>query len=687
MVQDAHKHKSSRKYNIPDNLEPEARNALKELINLYQDKNIVIRPFDKGVGFFLIYKQDYIDRTILLLSDTTTYEVVEQVDAANKTIAEITEWANKFKKEKGMTNKIIEWVIPDINKQKPGNIYLNFKAHKPPEFPGRLITTGCNSYIENLSAITAFELKKVDIPYNLIDTPHFLRKIDELNKTSKLVGKNIIHVSVDIENMFPNIPVEFGIQECNKHLDKRVNPIFSTECISNAIEITLTNNIATFNNVTYRQKKGTAMGPKNACDYADVAMNYIDQAVHGNNPLCEGPRIIPIFWGRFRDDIYMPWVESLEELSLFENWINSIHPSLKFTFKRSIEGVEFLDLFVYTSNNRIHTKMYSKQSDTHSYLVPNSCHKYHIIKNIPFNIARRILQNNSETCNYEIDKEIYKKYLLDRGYNEDLIHESFTKVENMDRKMLYTKKGNNSKHGCVPLVINNNPELPPMSKIINKHKYLLGLDNRLKSILPMENIFVSYRSPKNIKDLLISSKLKNCNTLQQNAAANTGCYKCKKCYLCKWYLRETKSFTSFHTNQVFQIKSNITCSSKNIIYLIDCETHERSYVGYTTNDMKTRFSGNKSHLKNKRCTCEIVTHLIKENHNLDFSSYILFDETLSKNIKVTLIERVNGIEERDEKAVVEEKCARRELYWQRQLKTFQIYGGLNKRDGKKYYVS
>ena len=64
----------------------------------------------------------------------------------------------------------------------------------------------------------------------------------------------------------------------------------------------------------------------------------------------------------------MSWVESLEELSLFENWINSIHPSLKFTFKRSIEGVEFLDLFVYTSNNRIHTKMYSKQSDTHSYL-------------------------------------------------------------------------------------------------------------------------------------------------------------------------------------------------------------------------------------------------------------------------------------------------------------------------------
>ena len=44
------------------------------------------------------------------------------------------------------------------------------------------------------------------------------------------------------------------------------------------------------------------MGPKNACDYADVAMNYIDQAVHGKNPACLSFRIIPEFWARFRDD-------------------------------------------------------------------------------------------------------------------------------------------------------------------------------------------------------------------------------------------------------------------------------------------------------------------------------------------------------------------------------------------------
>ena len=183
VAKDAHDYKPNRKRTIPDNLTTEARTALKELRNLHKDKDIVIRPFGKGVGFFLITKEDYIQRTLQALSDTETYEVVDKREAAEKTITEIQQWTTQYEKEEGMTEKIKTWVTPDIDKQKPGNIYLNMKAHKPPTYPGRLITTGCNSYIENLSALTAHELKKVDLEYRLTDTPNFLRKIDELNET------------------------------------------------------------------------------------------------------------------------------------------------------------------------------------------------------------------------------------------------------------------------------------------------------------------------------------------------------------------------------------------------------------------------------------------------------------------------------------------------------------------------
>ena len=415
-------------------------------------------------------------------------------------------------------------------------------------------------------------------------------------------------------------------------------------------------------------------------------MNYIDQAVHGKNPACPGFRIKPIYWGRFRDDIYIPWVGSIEELMEFVVWLNSIHPSLKFTVKYSRDGVEYLDLFIYSVNGKIHTKLYSKASDTHSYLVPTSCHKYHIIQNIPYNIARRVLQNNSEEDNYTADKNKYIKYLIDRGYNEKTVSKSFEKAEEIDRKQLYAKKTDNNNKTCTPLVIDDNPTLPPMTKIINNNKNVLSLDPQLLEIVPKDSIFVSYRAPKNIKDLLINSKLRNFDQQPEQHIEN-GCFKCNNCYLCRHYLQETKTFTSFHTNQVFDIRQHITCNTKNVIYLVECLQHLVSNVGYTTNNMKMRFSNTKSHIKKKKLSCEICSHMITENHEIDFQTYSTYDESLSKLVRVTVIEAVQGIEKGDSTKVKEEKCEKREAFWQRQLRTLTTYGGLNIRDGARHYLS
>ena len=69
--------------------------------------------------------------------------------------------------------------------------------------------------------------------------------------------------------------------------------------IQRLLEITLDYNIASFNNVVYRQKKGAAMGPKNSCEYADCAMEYIDQLVNTVD-LSLRPVHAPLFWARLR---------------------------------------------------------------------------------------------------------------------------------------------------------------------------------------------------------------------------------------------------------------------------------------------------------------------------------------------------------------------------------------------------
>lgn len=48
--------KCNYKFKSPDNLSNDCRKALNELKKLYEENDVIIRPFDKGTGFFLLYR-------------------------------------------------------------------------------------------------------------------------------------------------------------------------------------------------------------------------------------------------------------------------------------------------------------------------------------------------------------------------------------------------------------------------------------------------------------------------------------------------------------------------------------------------------------------------------------------------------------------------------------------------------
>ena len=220
------------------------------------------------------------------------------------------------------------------------------QKHKPEkDFPGRLITSGCGSYTENISALVAIELKKCafDLPHVLRDTNHLLQNIDDINLSGKLEGQNIIHASWDVIAMFPNIPESIGIEKCREVLNSRVSGL-STECIIEALQIGLHYNIAEFDDQWYRQTKGAAMGPHDACFYSDIAMSHFDTLVNSES----NPHKKPLFWLRYRDDIYDPWVHGEQELLDFTDWLNTLHPNIQFTLSyKTGEGIEFLDTYIY----------------------------------------------------------------------------------------------------------------------------------------------------------------------------------------------------------------------------------------------------------------------------------------------------------------------------------------------------
>ena len=358
--------------------------------------------------------------------------------------------------------------------------------------------------------------------------------------------------------------------------------------------------------------------------------------------------------------------------------------------KPSLEGTEFLDTYIYKVGHKFHTKVHSKPCDSHSYLVPTSCHATHIIENIPKGIVHRLFRISSEQDNYDITKNNFTDYLLARGYNDNLIKEAFGDVENKDRLQLigYKPSENKTSRGkCYPLVVDFNPALPNMTSIINKYKYLLQLDPELTKIIPTKSVFVTFRRAKNIHDILVNSKLKNPNELIIRPDNKGECKNCEsnRCVFHNYYLKNCSEFTSYHTNQKFTIENDtIDCDTKCIIYLASCKLCKISNIGFTTNSIKERVRAHKNHIKKCIHSCELASHFINDNnkHVLNRTgTNKKYDVSLSEYLEFILIEKVDtkNCNTIDEKV---NKCKEREQHWQHQLRTLEIYGGMNKREEK-----
>ena len=87
--------------------------------------------------------------------------------------------------------------------------------------------------------------------------------------------------------------------------------------------------------------------------------------------------------------------------------IEEMGPDVKFlvTRLRIIKDERYADEEKYI----IAPSMYSKDTDTHQYLSPKSCHPVHITKNIPTTVAYRCRENCSDKIKNDI---MFKKALI-----------------------------------------------------------------------------------------------------------------------------------------------------------------------------------------------------------------------------------------------------------------------------------
>ena len=122
-----------------------------------------------------------------------------------------------------------------------------------------------------------------------------------------------------------------------------------------------------------------------------------------------------------------------------------------------------------------------------------------------------------------------------------------------------------------------------------------------------------------------------------------------------------RKFTSKVTGKTYFIKGDLSCNSKNVIYLITCDKCKDEYIGSAV-DFKPLFMVHKSDIKTKKERCGTSRHF-NEKCSCSASPF--------GYVKVQIIEQVYS----EDPSNIEEVLLYRERYWQSQL--FTILHGTN----------
>ena len=96
---------------------------------------------------------------------------------------------------------------------------------------------------------------------------------------------------------------------------------------------------------------------------------------------------------------------------------------------------------------------------------------------------------------------------------------------------------------------------------------LLLSSNRCKKVFQHLPVVAFRRSP-NLRDLLVTAKL---SSNSANPQLPPGSFRCgKNCATCPYISHGLTTYTFFSTGETLPIESNLTCDTKNLIYIIQC---------------------------------------------------------------------------------------------------------------------
>lgn len=613
------------KYNISD----DENSAIQSLQN---NKDIVLKPADKGSAIVIQNRKDYIEECMRQLNDTTFYKELP-TDPTGRFESEISNFLTSNAENGKLTKDELTHLAP--TNSRTSVFYTLPKIHKRlNKPPGRPIVSGNKSCTEMISHFCDFHLRNIvsKTKSYIKDSYDFLDKIKKI----KNLPKETLLVTMDVSSLYTNIDHVEGIDAVRSFLMKTHSKQF-TDFICGLLNLILSCNYFRFGNKYFLQIMGTAMGTPTAPNFANLFMAKLE-----NEMLDKCPTKKPFTWLRYLDDVFFIWPHGKDELDKFLDYVqqyastNNMKSKISYDVNISDDHVNFLDIKVNLKEGRLETDLFSKPTDSHTYLRFDSCHPQHTKKGIlksQFLRLNRICSDKS-TLLRRIDE--FKTYFRDQNYPiqqiENAIQDTFKHTP--DTKKHDTKNSEN----ITPCIVTFHPKLSYLSNILQSNYYKSDIEHNhdLKATFPRPPI-VAFRKQPNLRNKLIRSDIVEKPRINRDTISNNN--KCNKprCKCCQHFL-ESNTITNKHSKKYVNVINGGNCSTKNCIYAITCKQCDLLYIGQTIRSINERFIAHKSDIKLNSKNIETVEHFNRANHSIDDLQITILDHKSDWNTQDRLFQ-------------------------------------------------
>ena len=606
-----------------NNLENSELVALRELKN---NNSIIIKPADKGGAIVVMDRSLYVAEGQRQLHNTSYYRPLSN-HIYPETVPMINNILQKLLNKGLINDKQFTYLSSTPRDVHPRQFYLLPKIHKDrnkwpnermPE--GRPIVSDCGSETHRISEYIDYFLQPLATSHEayIKDTYDFVDKVRnaEINNTDILV-------TGDVTALYTNMHIDTIMRSVKDIFSEFPSAGRPDEELLELLEITLTRNDFAFGEEIFQQICGTAMGKRYAPSLANIYLRkFDDRAKYGFH-------IRPKIYWRYLDDIYLIWPGTLQELQLYEEFLNSLIPGIKVKLLAKNNIIEYLDTRTYkyfTSDSRcvLKTKPYFKSTDTHQLLHKKSYHPTHTFRGLLKSQCIRFKRISSFKIEYDEACNTLKRVLVTRGYSSRF----FRTVKNntwKDEEVARRKKDTESIQQKILPIITMYDEVGP--KLNRTWKDIITSDDQFVNFRKIS----SYKIHKNLHKHLVHSTLishssNSNNTSRAETELKIGSTRCTntKCKACN-YITESKTFTSSHYNRTFRLHHNFSCKSSNIVYLVTCLRCSKQYVGETGRTLGQRTTDHVSAIKLKKHT-PIGLHFNLPDHLLKHFSIIAIQQ-------------------------------------------------------------